>query len=120
MESRWRRCHASWTKNSVSGVVPRLLAVVEALTALEGVPMRMTVYEADISGAPRPAAELADLRWVSGTEDGVELAPAVRNQVLPGFQSHSGFSSVMWGRGPRRLPNIGTLWPLWELPSGDV
>lgn len=67
----------------VRPVEPRLLAAVEAIAALEGVPMRMTVYEAGISRAPRLAAELADLRWISGTEDGVELAPAVRDHVLP-------------------------------------
>ncbi|MEW2289262.1 NUDIX domain-containing protein [Streptomyces sp. NPDC047841] len=67
----------------VRPVEPRLLADVEAIAALERVPMRMTVYEAGISQAPRPAAELADLRWISGAEDGVELAPAVRDHVLP-------------------------------------
>lgn len=67
----------------VRPVEPRLLADVEAIAALEGVPMRMTVYEAGISRAPRPAAELADLRWISGADDGVELAPAVRDHVLP-------------------------------------
>ncbi|WP_329342990.1 NUDIX domain-containing protein [Streptomyces sp. NBC_00663] len=67
----------------VRPVQPRLLAEVEAIAALEAVPMRMTVYEAGISGVPRPAAELADLRWISGAGDGVDLAPAVREQVLP-------------------------------------
>ncbi|MDR3084581.1 MAG: NUDIX domain-containing protein [Streptomyces sp.] len=62
---------------------PRFLAVVEAVAALEGVPMKMTVFEASISQVPRPAAELADLRWVSGGEPDVQLAPAVRDQVLP-------------------------------------
>ncbi|MGW3498711.1 NUDIX hydrolase [Streptomyces sp. NPDC001020] len=62
---------------------PRFLADVEALAALEGVPMKMTVFEASISQVPRPAAELADLRWISGDEPDVRLAPAVRDQVLP-------------------------------------
>jgi len=62
---------------------PRFLAVVEALAALEGVPMKMTVFEAGISKTPRPAAELADLRWITGGEADVRLAPAVRDQVLP-------------------------------------
>ncbi|MGW8376804.1 NUDIX domain-containing protein [Streptomyces sp. ODS28] len=69
-------------------VGPRLLAEVEAPAALEGVPMRMTVYEAGLSRAPRPAAELAELRWYSGAEEdaaegGLRLAPAVRDHVLP-------------------------------------
>ncbi|WP_051886663.1 NUDIX hydrolase [Streptomyces hygroscopicus] len=62
---------------------PRFLAEVEALAALEGVPMRLTVFEAGISREPRPAAELADLRWITGDEPDVRLAPAVRDQVLP-------------------------------------
>ncbi|MFJ2779538.1 MULTISPECIES: NUDIX domain-containing protein [unclassified Kitasatospora] len=62
---------------------PRFLADVEALAALENVPMRMTVFTAGISRTPRPAAELADMRWITGTEPDVRLAPAVRDQVLP-------------------------------------
>jgi 8-oxo-dGTP diphosphatase len=67
----------------VTPVEPRLLGDIEAEAALEGVPMRMTVYLAGIDGEPRPAAELADLRWVAGDEDDVRLAPAVRDHVLP-------------------------------------
>ncbi|GGZ22198.1 NUDIX domain-containing protein [Streptomyces nitrosporeus] len=62
---------------------PRLLADVESIAALEGVPMRMTVFEALLSGTPSPAAELAHMRWVSGDEEGLHLAPAVRDHVLP-------------------------------------
>jgi 8-oxo-dGTP diphosphatase len=62
---------------------PRLLAEVEAVAALEGVPMRMTVFEAHISRAPRPAAELAHLRWTTGRDHDLVLAPAVRDHVLP-------------------------------------
>ncbi|WP_343242220.1 NUDIX domain-containing protein [Streptomyces sp. SID9727] len=62
---------------------PAFLADVDAVAALEGVPMRMTVFGARISGIPTPAAELAHMRWVSGHEAGLELAPAVRDHVLP-------------------------------------
>ncbi|MFG2359114.1 NUDIX domain-containing protein [Streptomyces sp. NPDC048521] len=62
---------------------PRFLADVEARAALEGVPMKMTVFEASISEVPRAASELADLRWISGGEPDVQLAPAVRDRVLP-------------------------------------
>ncbi|MEE1797725.1 NUDIX domain-containing protein [Streptomyces sp. JV176] len=68
------------------GVVPeepRFLVEVEAVAALEGVPLRMTVFEARVGGTPRAAAELADLRWTTGTEEDLLLAPAVRNHVLP-------------------------------------
>ena len=67
----------------VCPLAPRFLADVEALAALEGVPMKMTVFEADIDQIPRPAAELADMRWISGSEPDVRLAPAVRDHVLP-------------------------------------
>ncbi|MFJ9901102.1 NUDIX domain-containing protein [Streptomyces sp. NPDC091280] len=62
---------------------PRFLAVVEAPAALEGVPMRMTVFAAGMSQEPRPAAELAALRWIPGGEPDVRLAPAVRDHILP-------------------------------------
>lgn len=68
------------------GVVPlnpRLMGTVSAPAALEGVPMTMTVFHADIDRVPRPAAELAALRWVTGREDDVRLAPAVADHVLP-------------------------------------
>lgn len=67
------------------GVVPRdveRLAVVEDVAALEGVPMRMEVFAATLSGTPVPAAELATLRWTDGRDD-VRLAPAVGGQVVP-------------------------------------
>lgn len=58
--------------------------VVEEVAALERVPMRMTVYLAELDREPRPAAELARLAWITGI-DGVpgELAPAVRLHVVP-------------------------------------
>lgn len=49
--------------------------------------MTMTVYETTIAGVPRPAAELASMRWVTGHEPGLTLAPAVRDQVLPLLRS---------------------------------
>lgn len=62
----------------------RPFAVVEALAALERVPMRMTVYLAALDGEPRPAAELAGMAWIDGDRpDGPLLAPAVRDQVIP-------------------------------------
>ncbi|MET7327803.1 NUDIX domain-containing protein [Nonomuraea sp. NPDC005650] len=69
------------------GVTPFDLALldhVEDVAALEGVPMRMTVFTARVSGDPRPAAELAALGWTDGRDAYVpRLAPAVRNHVLP-------------------------------------
>lgn len=68
------------------GVVPlepRLLAEVEGVAVLEGVPMRLTVFEARIDGEPHPAAELAHMRWISGDESDVRLAGAIRNHVVP-------------------------------------
>ncbi|MEN3615992.1 NUDIX domain-containing protein [Plantactinospora sp. ZYX-F-223] len=70
----------------VEPVEPRFLDEVEAPAALEKVPMKMTVFQTDIDRAPQPAAELAGLRWVTGHES-VQLAPAVRDHVLPLLRS---------------------------------
>ncbi|MGW2594193.1 NUDIX hydrolase [Streptomyces sp. NPDC001515] len=67
----------------VRPVEPRLLTDVESVAALEGVPLAMTVFESRLSGTPVPAAELAHLRWVSGHEEDIRIAPAVRDHVLP-------------------------------------
>ncbi|PPS70181.1 MULTISPECIES: NUDIX hydrolase [Streptomyces] len=63
------------------------LGLVEDVAALEGLPMRMTVFSADIDGIPEPAAELAALGWTDGCDDYAPLlAPAVRNHVIPMLQ----------------------------------
>ncbi|MEV0381046.1 NUDIX domain-containing protein [Nonomuraea sp. NPDC050643] len=63
---------------------PVLLGHVEEVAALEGVPMRMTVFTAGLDGLPRPAAELAALGWTNGRDEfGPRLAPAVRDHVVP-------------------------------------
>ncbi|MFG2730546.1 NUDIX domain-containing protein [Streptomyces canus] len=88
---------------------PLFLAEVEAVAALENVPMRMTVFEAHISRTPRPAAELAHLRWTTGREKDLVLAPAVRDHVLPLLQ-HRGALAPVQPHGhtpaapPRSLP----------------
>ncbi|MFE7560840.1 NUDIX domain-containing protein [Kitasatospora sp. NPDC057500] len=64
-------------------VAPRHLTEIEAVAALEGVPMRMTVFETGLDRAPAPAAELADLRWTDGLDPALRLAPAVRDQLIP-------------------------------------
>ncbi|SEG33093.1 ADP-ribose pyrophosphatase YjhB, NUDIX family [Nonomuraea solani] len=73
------------------GVRPRdpvLLGHVEEVAALEGVPMRMTVFTAGLDGRPRPAAELAALGWTDGRDEfEPRLAPAVRNHVVPMLMS---------------------------------
>ena len=56
---------------------------VDAVAALERVDMRMTVYLATLAGEPRPAAELAAMAWIAAPGDVPNLAPAVRDQVLP-------------------------------------
>ncbi|TDW90485.1 MULTISPECIES: NUDIX domain-containing protein [Kribbella] len=61
---------------------PKFLATVENQAALENQWMQMTVYAVELQQVPQPAAELADLRWIT-SEDGLNVAPAVREQVLP-------------------------------------
>lgn len=70
--------------------ITRPLGVVEDVAALEGGPMRMTVYNAELlpGQVPAPAAELAELRWLplagrAAEADSTLLAPAVRGQVIP-------------------------------------
>ncbi|MEE1736117.1 NUDIX domain-containing protein [Streptomyces sp. BE147] len=67
----------------VRPVEPQFLADIDAIAALEMVPMRLTVFTAGISGLPHPAAELADMRWTNGDEPDIRLSPAVRDQVIP-------------------------------------
>jgi 8-oxo-dGTP diphosphatase len=55
---------------------------VHAPAALEGVEMWMTVFLARLAGTPAPAAEIASLRWWPESP-GLELAPAVRDGVIP-------------------------------------
>jgi len=54
------------------GVVPvglRLLGSVDELAAIERVPMRMTVFTAELDTVPHPAAELAALGWTTGDDE---------------------------------------------------
>ncbi len=62
--------------------------VVEALAALEGIPMRLTVYRCTLSGPPRRSGEIADLGWTSGRDRyAALLAPAIRDVVVPRLTS---------------------------------
>lgn len=63
------------------------LQEVRAPAALERVAMTMTVYDTTITGVPRPAAEPAAMRWVTGDEPDPTPAPAVRDHVLPLLRS---------------------------------
>ncbi|MYS85993.1 NUDIX hydrolase [Embleya scabrispora] len=64
-------------------VEPRFLADVDSVAVLEGLPMRLTVFATRLDREPVPAAELADLRWTSGRDDDLRLAPAVTDHILP-------------------------------------
>jgi 8-oxo-dGTP diphosphatase len=68
---------------AVSPVAPDFLMEVQATAALENVPMRMSVFRAGLSRPPRPAAELAQLRWIDSRKSDVRLAPAVTDHLLP-------------------------------------
>jgi 8-oxo-dGTP diphosphatase len=62
-----------------------LFAEVRAPAALEGVEMCMAVFLTRLAGVPAPAAEIAALRWWP-QEPGLDLAPAVRDDVIPRLQ----------------------------------
>jgi 8-oxo-dGTP diphosphatase len=62
----------------------RPLCVVDETAALEGVPMRMTVFSATLDRPPRASAELASLAWTTGVDRlAPSLAPAVARHVVP-------------------------------------
>ncbi|HEY6311914.1 MAG TPA: hypothetical protein VIY52_14075 [Streptosporangiaceae bacterium] len=74
---------------------------MDELSALEHVPMRMTVFTARLAQVPHLAAELAALPWTTGTDTcSPLLAPALTRHVIPmlrtagllGQQSASGVS----------------------------
>jgi 8-oxo-dGTP diphosphatase len=68
----------------VSLVESSLLTIVHDQAALERTPMEMHVYLSTVSGVPAPQAELAALAWTDAAGDAPgELAPAIRNHVLP-------------------------------------
>jgi 8-oxo-dGTP diphosphatase len=61
-----------------------LLGQFDGPAAPDGVPLRMTVFAAALSGPPRAAPELAALGWTTGTDDyAPRLAPALSQQVIP-------------------------------------
>ena len=66
----------------------RPLATIDDMAALEGIPMRMTVYEVSLSQEPRPAAELAAMGWTTGTDRYESLlAPAIGGQLIRFLQA---------------------------------
>jgi len=68
----------------VRPLAPTPYVVVEAIAALEQVPMRLSVYRCTLDGRPKRSAEIADLGWTSGRDHyGALLAPAIRDFVVP-------------------------------------
>jgi 8-oxo-dGTP diphosphatase len=58
--------------------------VVDEMAALEAVPMRMTVFLAELDRPPCAAAEIARLAWTTGSDRLTpSLAPAVARHVVP-------------------------------------
>ena len=66
------------------------LGEVNELSALEHIPMRMTVFTARLAQVPRPAAELAALAGTTGTDAYAPLlAPALTRHVIPMLRTAS-------------------------------
>jgi 8-oxo-dGTP pyrophosphatase MutT (NUDIX family) len=62
----------------------RLLGEFTSDTANEpGVVLESTVFTAELTGTPRAAAEIAELRWIDADATGDDLAPLLRDHVLP-------------------------------------
>ncbi|MFB6893249.1 NUDIX domain-containing protein [Kitasatospora sp. NPDC056327] len=83
-------------------VGPRHSTDIEAVAALEGVPMRTTVFVAEPDRAPAPAAGLARLRRTDGLDPGLRLAPAVRGHLLPLLGDRGLLPRPRGGRARRR------------------
>ncbi|MGC0417190.1 NUDIX hydrolase [Embleya sp. AB8] len=64
-------------------VAPRFLAEIDSVAVLEDLPMRLTVFETRLDREPVPAAELAALRWTTGHDGDLRLAPALTDHILP-------------------------------------
>ena len=61
-----------------------LLGEFESAAANEpGHRLHSTVYTAELSGEPAPAAEIEELRWVALDSTDSDLAPMLRDHVLP-------------------------------------
>lgn len=59
---------------------------VRAPAALERIDMHMSVFVARLTGTPRAMAEIASLAWWPDG-DGLVLAPAVRDHVIPALRA---------------------------------
>jgi 8-oxo-dGTP diphosphatase len=58
--------------------------VIEALSALEKVPMRLAIYRCSLSGPPSRAGEIARLGWTNGADEyAAGLAPAIGGVLVP-------------------------------------
>jgi 8-oxo-dGTP diphosphatase len=58
--------------------------VVEALAALEEVPMRLVIYRCSLSAPPSRSGEIAMLGWTNGADEyAAGLAPAIGDVVVP-------------------------------------
>jgi 8-oxo-dGTP pyrophosphatase MutT (NUDIX family) len=85
--------HRTLERELVEEIQARPLAatpylVVEAAAALEGVPMRLSVYRCALDGKPQRSGEIADLGWTSGRDRyAALLAPAIRDVVVPSLMS---------------------------------
>jgi 8-oxo-dGTP diphosphatase len=58
--------------------------VIEAMAALEQIPMRLSVYRCALSSPPQPAGEISHVGWTSGADSYVQrLATAIRDVLVP-------------------------------------
>ncbi|WP_244929040.1 NUDIX domain-containing protein [Nocardioides sp. W7] len=62
----------------------RLLGEFTSDTANEpGFVLESTVFTADLTGTPSASAEIAELRWIEPDATDADLAPLLRDHVLP-------------------------------------
>jgi len=84
-EAEWRTLERELAEEiQVRPLDPTPYVVVDAIAALEQVPMRLSVYRCSLDGRPNKGAEIADVGWTSGRDHyGQLLAPAIRDFVVP-------------------------------------
>jgi len=88
----------------------RLLGSFTAAAANEpGAVVESTVFTGTLTDTPRAAAEIAELRWVDPAAPDVELAPLLRDHVLPALTARVtvvGIGADGWAGVPERLRKI--------------
>lgn len=56
-----------------------------------GCTVQVDVYSGVLTGTPHPHAEIEELRWFGANDAETNLAPSIRNQILPDLRARNLF-----------------------------